>query len=458
MCGIDILFKVSKFTKIDIGRAVSLQPIQKTVKVPSGMPASTIIYDLGIRGYKAGVALAAATGNAKARRWLEGRRNWRAGLEQHFSGAGPVVWVHAASLGEFEQGRPVLEAIRQQYPHCKILLTFFSPSGYEVRKDYPGADYVCYLPLDTAGNARDFMRIVKPALAIFIKYEFWYHMLTRLHQEKVPVLLVSGIFRPGQPFFKPYGGMFRRLLQQFSYIFVQNRESISLLEQIGIQHTALAGDTRFDRVWALQEEERMLPGIQEFIGDRQAFIAGSTWETDESLLAAWWKKQHSEELCLIIAPHETDAGHISRLQGLFPDATRYTEWVKTTHKQRERVLLIDNVGMLSVLYRYAAVTYVGGGFGKDGIHNILEPATYGKPVLFGPVFHKYPEAAALIAAGGGISIHDLGTFHAHMERLLQNESIRLQTGANAKNYVAENKGATGKILQYIQEKRFLTRL
>ncbi|WP_170117605.1 3-deoxy-D-manno-octulosonic acid transferase [Chitinophaga ginsengisoli] len=450
---------MSKFTKIDIGWAVSLQPIQKTVKVPSGMPVSTIIYNLGIRGYKAGVALAAATGNAKARKWLEGRRHWRTALEQHLPNAGPIVWIHAASLGEFEQGRPVLEALRQQYPHCKILLTFFSPSGYEVRKDYPGADYVCYLPLDTPQNAKDFIRIVKPALAIFIKYEFWYHMLTRLYREKVPVLLISGIFRPGQPFFKPYGGMFRKLLQQFSYIFVQNRESMSLLEQIGIQHTALAGDTRFDRVWALQEEERSLPGIGAFIGTRQAIIAGSTWDADETLLAAWWKQQQDKDgPCLVIAPHEIEMAHISKLLELFPEAIRYTAWIKTEKKQPGRVLLIDNIGMLSVLYRYAAITYVGGGFGKDGIHNILEPATYGKPVLFGPVFHKYPEAAALIAAGGGISIHDLSTFDTQMGKLLQDESIRLQVGANAKDYVAENKGATSKILQYIQEKRFLTRL
>jgi 3-deoxy-D-manno-octulosonic-acid transferase len=422
------------------------------------MAVSTIIYNLGIRGYKAGVALAAATGNAKARRWLEGRRNWRSALEQHLSHAGPIVWVHAASLGEFEQGRPVLEAIRQEYPHCKVLLTFFSPSGYEVRKDYPGADYVCYLPLDTQRNARDFIRIVKPALAIFIKYEFWYHMLTSLYREKIPVLLVSGIFRPGQAFFKPYGGMFRQLLRQFNHIFVQNRESVSLLEQAGIKHIALAGDTRFDRVWALQQEERSLPGIGAFVGTQQAVIAGSTWETDESLLAAWWKKQDRQGRCLIIAPHEIDAAHIHKLMALFPEAVRYTEWVKKEDKQQGRVLLIDNVGMLSVLYRYATVTYVGGGFGKDGIHNILEPATYGKPVLFGPVFHKFPEAAALIAAGGGISIHDLGTFDAQVEKLLLDGPARLKTGALAKNYVAENKGATGKILQYIQEKRFLTRL
>ncbi|QHS62356.1 3-deoxy-D-manno-octulosonic acid transferase [Chitinophaga agri] len=421
------------------------------------MAASTIIYDLGIRTYRAAVGLVAATGNAKARRWLDGRKNWQESLQQHLPAGGPIVWVHAASLGEFEQGRPVLEAIRQEYPACKILLTFFSPSGYEVRKDYAGADHVCYLPLDTRQNARDFIHLVRPSLAIFIKYEFWYHMLTSLYREKIPVLLISGIFRQGQVFFKPYGGMFRRLLRQLTYIFVQNQESVGLLTQAGISNIALAGDTRFDRVWALQEENREVGGISEFIGAQQAVIAGSTWDEDEVLLAAWWKKKPHADRCLIIAPHEIEPAHINKITTLFPEAVRYTEWIKQPGREG-KVLIIDNVGMLSALYRYAAITYVGGGFGKDGIHNVLEPATYGKAVLFGPVFHKFPEAAALIAAGGGISIHDQDTLDIQLEKLLQDTAFRTHTGAQAKKYVADNKGATGKILRYIQEKRFLTRL
>jgi len=421
------------------------------------MPASTIIYDLGIRAYRAAVALVAATGNAKARRWQEGRRNWRHELQQNLSGAGPVVWVHAASLGEFEQGRPVLEAIRHEYPNYKILLTFFSPSGYEVRKDYPGADYVCYLPLDTKKNARDFIRIAKPALAIFIKYEFWYHMLTVLYRQQVPVLLVSGIFRPGQAFFKPWGGMFRKLLQQLTWIFVQNNESMRLLEQAGIRHASLAGDTRFDRVWALQEERKQLPGIADFIGDRQAVIAGSTWEDDETLLADWWKQRSTAARCLIIAPHETEADHIKKLEAQFPEAITYTAWMNAP-RRTGNVLIIDSVGMLSVLYHYAKVTYVGGGFGKEGIHNILEPATYSLPVVFGPVFDKFPEAAALIAAGGGISVQDAQSLDAQIEKLLQDDAFRQHTGIAAGKYVADNKGATGKVLAYIQEKRFLTRV
>lgn len=418
--------------------------------------AATIIYNIGIQIYRAGVALAAATGNAKARRWEEGRHNWREHMQRQLAGAGLLVWIHAASLGEFEQGRPILESIRLQYPGYKILLTFFSPSGYEVRKDYKGADYIFYLPLDTTRNARDFIALVNPSLAIFIKYEFWYHLLTELYRKQVPVLLVSGIFRPGQIFFKPYGGMFRSLLRRLTHIFVQNDQSLELLKQAGITHVSLAGDTRFDRVWALRKEARELPVIERFIAGRQSVVAGSTWAEDEELLAVWWRQHVHPGRCLIIAPHEIEPSHINKLMEQFPGALRFTEWVNMDITSAT-VLIIDNVGMLSVLYRYAVVTYVGGGFGKDGIHNILEPATYGKPVLFGPVFHKYPEAAALLAAGGGATVKDLDTLTAQIETLLLDNVVCAQTGERAGQYVADNKGATEKILQYIQEKRFLTK-
>ena len=410
------------------------------------------MYNTGIRLYRSGVSLAAATGNAKAKLWLEGRSNWQQKMRQQITGTPAIVWIHAASLGEFEQGRPVLEGIRQQYPDHKILLTFFSPSGYEVRKNYPGADYIFYLPLDTPDNAREFMEIVQPQLAIFIKYEFWYHFMTVLYRQNVPVLLISGIFRPGQPFFKPYGGMFRRLLKQLTYIFVQNRESLELLAGINITNAALAGDTRFDRVWALQQEAPPVAQIPAFIGGRKAVIAGSTWEKDEALLAAWWAKHGEHDRCLIIAPHEIQESHIKKIQQLFPGAGRYSQ-----NPEPGNVLIIDNVGLLSALYRYARVTYVGGGFGKDGIHNILEPATYGRPVVFGPVFHKFPEAAALLAAGGARSVKNAAQLEQQMETLLQDDLVCIQTGQRAGRYVAENKGATGKILDYIQVKRFLTR-
>jgi 3-deoxy-D-manno-octulosonic-acid transferase len=409
------------------------------------------IYNIGIRSYRAGVGLAAATGNAKAKLWIDGRRHWRERMKEQLKGAGPLIWVHAASLGEFEQGRPVLEAIRAQYPHCRILLTFYSPSGYEVRKNYQGAEYVYYLPLDTPRNARDFLDIVRPSLVIFIKYEFWYHFLTALSQGQIPVLLISGIFRPNQLFFKPYGGMFRKLLQQFDWIFVQNQDSLDLLRQLGLEKASLAGDTRFDRVFALLQEPAALPAIDTFINGRKAVIAGSTWEADEQVLADWWKANAKPNRCLILAPHEIHEAHIKQVQALFPDAVRYSKG------GQGNVLIIDNIGLLSLLYRYARVTFIGGGFGKDGIHNILEPATYSKPVVFGPVFHKYPEAAALLAAGGGVTIADVSALTTEMESLLEDDARCSQIGNAAGRFVAENKGATGKILAYIQEKRFFTK-
>jgi 3-deoxy-D-manno-octulosonic-acid transferase len=316
-----------------------------------------------------------------------------------------------------------------------------------VRKNYPVADHIFYLPLDTKQNAKDFIAILQPKLAIFIKYEFWYHYLTALYENNIPVLLISGIFRPEQPFFKFYGGMFRGLLKKFNWLFVQNKASLDLLSGIGVKNASLAGDTRFDRVWDLLEEAPPVAGIKEFIGERKAVIAGSTWHSDELMLAGWWRE--SADRCLIIAPHEVDESHIQQLLGLFPGAVRYSSLKPGS------VLIIDNVGMLSALYRYARVTYVGGGFGKDGIHNILEPATYNKPVVFGPVYHKFPEAATLLFLGGAISVGHQFAMNREMEALLEDDSLCTQIGQIAGQYVADNKGATEKILNYIQEKRLV---
>jgi 3-deoxy-D-manno-octulosonic-acid transferase len=428
---------------------------------------STFIYNIAIGLYRIGLTIAAATGNQKARLWLDGRRNWAARLEKDLAGStgGPLLWIHAASLGEFEQGRPVLEGFRQQYPGCRLLLTFFSPSGYEVKKDYKGADYVYYLPLDTRSNARRFLQIVQPRLAVFIKYEFWYHFMTALYRRKIPVILISGIFRSGQPFFKWYGGLFRRLLRQLTHIFVQNTTSLQYLQQIGITHVTVTGDTRFDRVWALQQEAVELPLVKQFSGNKRVIVAGSTWENDEKALSAWWAGHYEADRRLIIAPHEINERHIKQLRELFPGALRYSELVSgkpsaaLEHVDIEHtglVLIIDNVGMLSSLYRYACVTYIGGGFDKEGIHNVLEPATYGKPIVFGPVYDKYAEAVDLLDLGGAFTVPHEPALAQEMEQLLLNDELCTQTGYLASKYVAENKGATGKILAYIQEKRFFT--
>lgn len=418
---------------------------------------SIIIYNIAIRLYKAGLALAAAAGHQKARLWLRGRQGWQAKMQQQLAGAGSLIWVHAASLGEFEQGRPVLEALRKQYPGYRILLSFFSPSGYEVRKDYKGADYVYYLPLDTRRNACQWLDIADPQLVIFIKYEFWYHFMTALYERQVPVLLISGIFRRDQPFFKPYGGLFRQLLRQLTHIFVQNKASQQCLRQINITHVTVAGDTRFDRVWALRQEAVEQPLIAQFCGDRKTVVAGSTWDSDEKALYHWWAGHEQEGRCLIIAPHEIGEDHIKRLQALFRGALRYSALPGLTLRHNDsQVLIIDNVGMLSSLYRYAHIAYIGGGFDKEGIHNILEPATYGKPVIFGPVYDKFAEAEQLLALGGAFAVpHDAG-LAAQLEHLLHDNEACAQTGAVAGQYVTDHKGATDRILAYIQEKRFLT--
>ncbi|HEU4553772.1 MAG TPA: glycosyltransferase N-terminal domain-containing protein [Chitinophaga sp.] len=430
---------------------------------------STFFYNLGIALYNTGVKLAAATGNTKAAEWLQGRRNWASEMQKDLAANGkkPVVWIHAASLGEFEQGRPLLEALRKQYPEYCLVLTFFSPSGYQVQKDCKEVDYVYYLPLDTRKNARLFLDIVQPQLAIFIKYEFWYHFMHTLYQRQVPAILISGIFRKEQPFFKWYGGLFRRLLQQLTYIFVQNEASLQCLQQIGISHVTVAGDTRFDRVWALQHEAVERPLVKQFTGHRNTIVAGSTWESDEAALSAWWAGHYESDRRLVIAPHEIHESHIMRLLELFPGALRYSDLAGTHVSHPEdgphvdiehpgKVLIIDNIGMLSSLYRYACVAYVGGGFDKNGIHNVLEPATYGKPVVFGPVYEQYAEAVALVALGGAFTVPHEPALSQQMEALLTNDELCTQAGYIAGRYVSENRGATGKILAYIQEKRFLT--
>ncbi|MGN6509585.1 MAG: 3-deoxy-D-manno-octulosonic acid transferase [Chitinophaga sp.] len=421
------------------------------------MSLSFFFYNVGIRLYRAALGLAAGIGgNKKAQLWLNGRKDPWPGLEAAFKGSGPVLWVHAASLGEFEQGRPVLEAIRREYPSLRVLLTFFSPSGYEVRKNYEGADHVCYLPLDTPANARRFLDIVKPDLAIFIKYEFWLHYLNGMYERKIPVLLISGIFRHGQAYFKWYGGMFRRLLEGMDRLFVQNEASLHLLHIYGIDKVTVAGDTRFDRVWELRQHPVALPEIEKFTTMEKVLVAGSTWEADEKMLAEWWYGGGREGRQLILAPHEVNPAHINSLKTLFPDAVKYSEFA-AGKAGNAPVMIIDNVGMLSALYRYGRIAYVGGGFGKDGIHNLLEPATYEKPVIIGPVFHQFLEAETLVQTRGAIVVNNAEEFGRAVEAL--NDAYYYgQTSEIAGRFVEENQGATDKIVHYIQEKRFLTRV
>jgi 3-deoxy-D-manno-octulosonic-acid transferase len=401
--------------------------------------------------------------NPKARLWINGRKNIFPLLEKNFNHERKkTIWMHCASLGEFEQGRPLLEAIREAYPNYTLLLTFFSPSGFEIRKNYAGADVVCYLPPDSRKNAQRFLRITQPELAIFIKYEFWYHYLTQLKEHNIPTLLVSAIFRNSQPFFKAYGGFWRKMLSCYRLIFVQDKSSFDLLSKIGFEkNSAISGDTRFDRVMAIAENDINLPIIESFCASHDVMVAGSTWIEDEEVIDHY-ANNHPEKR-FIIAPHEIHEVHIRELEKLFRNAVRYSSLTSVNNEINrsemlagKHILIMDNMGMLSKLYYYADVTYVGGGFGGAGIHNILEAVVYGKPVLFGPVNQKSREAQDLQELGAAISIQSAIELEDTLNTLLTNKEKCKALGELALGYVKKESGATGKIMQCIQENRLLT--
>ncbi len=409
-----------------------------------------ILYTIFIRLYVAGIQLASIW-SQKARQWKKGRKNFPA-----LTFNTPTIWMHCASLGEFEQGRPVLEACKQAYPNYPIVVSFFSPSGYEVRKNDPIADAVLYLPVDTPQHAKRLIKVINPAMVFWVKYDYWYHYLTTLQQQHIPVCLVSGIFRANQPFFTWYGAFWKTMLHSFEVLFVQNESSKALLERhIQQQNIVVSGDTRFDRVLALTDKKETVPHIDSFTGNAKLIVAGSTWEDDELLLIHYLKVH--PEVKLIIAPHEIDRQNILSLQKEFNHAVLYSDW--SSHESvsvQPNVLIIDNVGMLSKLYQYADIAYVGGGFNSSGIHNTLEAAAYGKPVIFGPVYEKFAEAVALIETGGAFSIDNALELEGLLDELLIDESALKKAGKAARELVVQSKGATQKIMDYVAAKRLLT--
>ena len=402
-----------------------------------------VLYNIGITLY-CWLAYIVSFFNKKARLWVKGRSG------QQIQDLPSSIWFHFASLGEFEQGRPVLEQMRIYYPTKPIVVTFFSPSGYEVRKNTPLANAVYYLPLDTAANARDFIDTIKPTIAVFTKYEYWYHYFNQLHKKHVPLYLISGIFRPGQVFFKWYGGMHRRMLKLVTWFFVQDIPSKHLLHDRGITNVTISGDTRFDRVWANAQQPKALPEIAGFKNGQKLFIAGSTWPHDEQLIAALITK-HSDWK-FIIAPHETDGQKISNLAGILPkeSTVRYSEISQLTSHISH--LIVDNIGMLSSLYQYADIAYIGGGFGA-GIHNTLEAAAFGMPVIFGPKYEKFKEARDLVELKAGFSIGTEEQLLRIAGSLMNDEELRQDAAMGAKNYVVEHVGATETIMNYITGKR-----
>ena len=399
--------------------------------------------------------------NSKAKKWVLGRKNIFDRLEKTIPKNETITWMHCASLGEFEQGRPILEKLKFQFPNSRFLLTFFSPSGYEVQKDYAGADWVFYLPMDGSRNAKRFIEIVNPSLVIFVKYEFWYFYLKKIKYRNIPLLLVSALFRKDMSFFKWYGGMQRKMLARFDHLFVQNIASKKLIDAIGLSDIcSVSGDTRFDRVIGIAEKSTPVPLIEKFINNCKAIIAGSTWIEDEEVLQKAFTGINDPSLKLIIAPHEINGKRIKEIKELFPGAVLFSQFQTETKQSNTNILIIDNYGLLSRIYKYAYLTYVGGGLRLMGVHNVLEAAVYSKIVLMGQYYHKYTEAVGLVISGGGIPIDNIkkdgSLLKELIEVLLNNEMEYNFRSKAAGDFVRSNKGATEKIMKYIQEKRLLT--
>lgn len=416
------------------------------------MAPSTLMYDLGIGSLRALYRLASLV-HGKARLFHQGRREQQVTLQQTFplkERTRPLIWVHCASLGEFEQGRPVMEALKSRNSSIQILLTFFSPSGYEVQKKYAGADFVFYLPWDTRPNARWFAETINPQLAIFVKYEFWYHYITALHEQDIPVISVSSIFRHDQNFFRWYGGLFRSMLSKFNHFFVQNEQSIQLLNSIGIHAATLAGDTRFDRVQQIIQRAEEIELARTFKNDQTLMVVGSAWPEDMEVLIPFMNSQ-PDQMKFIVAPHEIKDSFLSTIEkGLKGRTIRYSK--ATPENIREaRVLLIDNIGLLSRLYRYGEFAFVGGGFAQ-GLHNILEAACYGVPIFFGDrAYQKFREAVDLTQQGGAFPVQDLNDFSQKFNRLRENPGALADAARVTRNYVEKNLGATEKIAGYCEQ-------
>jgi 3-deoxy-D-manno-octulosonic-acid transferase len=400
-----------------------------------------LLYNIGIRLYALAIQVASLF-NTKARLWVTGRK------QQLFIQCKDSIWFHFSSLGEFEQGRPVLETLHDLYPENKIVITFFSPSGYEVRKNTPLAHAVYYLPIDNAKNASEFIDAVQPRLAIFTKYEYWYYYFKALNTRNIPLYIISAIFRPGQIFFKWYGGLHRKILGFVECFFLQDEQSKQLLANIGLKNAIISGDTRFDRVWTNAQHPKVVPLINEFKNGHKIFIAGSTWPQDEILVAAL--VIHYPDWKFIFAPHEIEEGKIKKLTDLLPinSVVRYSE-INAEPKNHYQTLVVDNIGMLSSLYQYGNIAYIGGGFGA-GIHNVLEAAALGLPVIFGPHYSKFKEARDIIVLKAGFSINDELELNGITDTLTTDKAFYDAASKKSRNYVEQHIGATKMIVDHLQ--------
>jgi len=381
--------------------------------------------------------------------FVNGRKQTFSRLQSQINPGDKIIWMHCASLGEFEQGRPIIEQLRKTKPSYKIVLSFFSPSGYEVRKEYKEVDVVVYLPIDTVQNAKRFIDLVQPSLAIFVKYEFWPNILNELKKNSIDTILVSGIFRKDQLFFKFYGGWMKKSLRSFSHFFLQNESSQKLLHQIGINKTTISGDTRFDSVNTILEQENSLDFLEDFVKDKQVLVAGSTWPIDESYLTSFLNMKQAENFRCIIAPHNINSKEIQKLQkNINLKTALYSDGIID---DKAKVFIADTVGILTKIYSYADIAYVGGGFDKEGVHNVLEPAVFSIPLVIGPIYDKFEEAKDLVALKGCLVAEDDVQLCDHLNELNNDAEYRLKIGGIAGSYIKNNLGATEIILDYIEQ-------
>ncbi len=438
----------------------------------------SFFYTIGILFYSLCVRIAALFGNAKAMQWVKGRRVQRSfnpskgpissesALRQAQGPESDWIWFHAASLGEFEQGRPVIEALKKEFPQYKILLSFFSPSGYEIRKDYPLADEVLYLPSDTPAHATQWVQRHRFVAAFFIKYEFWFNYMRALKEAGIPLFYISLILKPDSYFFRWYGTWFFRQLKNVTHFFVQDDTTAQLLQSNGMTNVTVCGDTRFDRVAAIAQQAKPFAEVERFINGRQCLIAGSTWSPDEKLLVDFFQKM-PDDYCLIIAPHDISESHVAQIKAMFPDSHLYTELeadqpsrslrslslVEASKGRPNRMLIINTIGILSQLYQYARFVYIGGGFGVN-IHNIQEPVTFGCPVVFGPKYKSFKEAVDLVALEGAFSVHNAADLTVVFNRLMNDEDFYRKASETCRNYLNSQIGATESILKGFKKALF----
>ncbi len=387
--------------------------------------------------------------NHKASLWVNGRKQIFKKIEDSLKPNEKIIWFHCASLGEFEQGRPLIEKIKRKKTDYKIFLTFFSPSGYEIRKDYEFADYIFYLPSDTPSNAKKLIKLLKPEIVFFVKYEFWFNYISQLKNNNIALYLVSGVFRKEQYFFKPWGGWFRKQLRNFTFFFLQDESSAQLLNQIGIENQLVSGDSRFDRVSEILDNKTELPIIDNFSNGKHVLCVGSSWPPDEEIILKYFSKE-KVGIKLIIAPHDIGKKHIEEIKNKFRDfkTILYSEVVDGKEIKDNDILIIDSIGLLNMIYQYAHIAYIGGGFGV-GIHNLLEPAVYSIPVLYGPAHKHFREAVEMSQHKGGFPIENAEDFKETMSQLLSNKSFYNENALSAGNYIKSNTGATKIIFEKI---------